>query len=166
MKPEDLTTGGLSLMGLSVTLTDFRNWLDIVLIVLSIINISIILIIKLRRYLKDGKLDKDEISDMMDDYKRIQNELNKLKNDGIDIALIKDNSTIGNASEKKVEKNENDVKNRAEEIKEKYGFDANAIVNMAEVTEYLYNKPYKGQVYIDDTLKAAIDAYYEQYGAK
>ena len=57
-------------------------------------------------------------------------------------------------------------KSALEEIKEKYGFDANAIVNMAEVTEYLYNKPYKGQIYIDDTLKAAIDAYYEQYGAK
>ena len=57
-------------------------------------------------------------------------------------------------------------KSALEEIKEKYGFDANPIVSMAEVTEYLYNKPYKGQVYIDDTLKAAIDAYYAQYGAK
>ena len=57
-------------------------------------------------------------------------------------------------------------KSALEEIKEKYGFDANSIVSMAEVTEYLYNKPYKGQVYIDDTLKAAIDAYYAQYGAK
>ena len=57
-------------------------------------------------------------------------------------------------------------KSALEEIKEKYGFDANAIVSMEEVTEYLYNKPYKGQVYIDDTLKAAIDAYYAQYGAK
>ena len=57
-------------------------------------------------------------------------------------------------------------KSALEEIKEKDGFDANAIVSMAEVTEYLYNKPYKGQVYIDDTLKAAIDAYYAQYGAK
>ena len=57
-------------------------------------------------------------------------------------------------------------KSALEEIKEKYGFDANAIVSMAEVTEYLYNKPYKGQVYIDDTLKTAIDAYYAQYGAK
>ena len=28
------------------------------------------------------------------------------------------------------------------------------------------NKEYKGKVIIDDTLKAAIDAYYEQYGAK
>ena len=52
------------------------------------------------------------------------------------------------------------------EIKEVYGFDANAIVTMAEVVEYLYNKEYKGKVYIDDTLKAAIDAYYETYGAK
>ena len=52
------------------------------------------------------------------------------------------------------------------EIKAKYGFDANAIVTMAEVVEYLYNKEYKGKVYIDDTLKAAIDAYYETYGAK
>ncbi|MCH5343047.1 MAG: orotate phosphoribosyltransferase [Acetatifactor sp.] len=52
-----------------------------------------------------------------------------------------------------------------QEIKEKYGFEANAIVTMAEVTEHLYNRPYKGQVYIDDTLKAAIDQYYETYGA-
>ena len=51
------------------------------------------------------------------------------------------------------------------EIKEKYGFDANAIVTMADVIEHLYNRPYKGQVYIDDNLKAAIDAYYEVYGA-
>ena len=37
---------------------------------------------------------------------------------------------------------------------------------MAEVTEYLYNKEYKGKIYIDDTLKAAIDKYYEVYGVK
>ena len=43
---------------------------------------------------------------------------------------------------------------------------ANAIVSMAEVTEHLYNKECNGKVVIDDTLKAAIDAYYEQYGAK
>ena len=57
-------------------------------------------------------------------------------------------------------------KSALDEIKEKYGFDANAIVTMEEVTEFLYNKPYNGEIYIDDTLKAAIDAYYEQYGAK
>lgn len=51
------------------------------------------------------------------------------------------------------------------EIKEKYGFEARAIVTMADVIEHLYNRPYKGQIYIDDSLKAAIDAYYQEYGA-
>ena len=41
-----------------------------------------------------------------------------------------------------------------------------AIVTMAEVVEHLYNKEYKGKVIIDDKFKAAIDAYYEQYGVK
>ena len=53
-----------------------------------------------------------------------------------------------------------------EEIKELYGFDTAAIVDMDEVVECLYNKECNGKVVIDDTLKAAIDAYYEQYGAK
>lgn len=51
-----------------------------------------------------------------------------------------------------------------EEIREKYGFETRAIVNMQEVVEYLYNRPYKGQVYIDDRIKVAIDKYYEAYG--
>ena len=51
------------------------------------------------------------------------------------------------------------------EIKEKYGFEARAIVTMADVIEHLYNRPYQGKIYIDDRLKAAIDTYYEQYGA-
>jgi orotate phosphoribosyltransferase len=52
-----------------------------------------------------------------------------------------------------------------QEIREKYGFPANAIVTMADVIEHLYNRPYNGKVLIDDTLKAAIDEYYKQYGA-
>lgn len=52
-----------------------------------------------------------------------------------------------------------------EEIREKYGFEARAIVTMGEVIEFLYNRPYNGQVYVDDTVKAAIDKYYETYGA-
>ena len=39
-------------------------------------------------------------------------------------------------------------------------------MTMADVVEYLYNRPYQGRVIIDDALKAAIDAYYEQYGVK
>ena len=52
------------------------------------------------------------------------------------------------------------------EIKRKYGFDAHAIVTMEEVVEHLYNREYKGKVIIDDAMKAAIDAYYEKYGAR
>ena len=57
-------------------------------------------------------------------------------------------------------------KSALEEIEETYGMKATAIVTMEEVVEHLYNKPYKGQIIIDDTIKAAIDAYYEQYGVK
>jgi orotate phosphoribosyltransferase len=57
-------------------------------------------------------------------------------------------------------------KNALEEIAQTYGMKTTAIVTMEEVVECLWNKPYKGQVIIDDELKAAIDAYYEQYGAR
>ena len=58
------------------------------------------------------------------------------------------------------------TKSALKEIEENYGLQTTAIVTMAEVVEHLYNKEYKGRVVIDDKLKAAIDAYYEQYGAK
>ncbi len=51
------------------------------------------------------------------------------------------------------------------EIEEVYGFKTTAVVTMEEVVEHLYNKPYNGTIVIDDKLKSAIDAYYEQYGA-
>ena len=51
-----------------------------------------------------------------------------------------------------------------DEIREKYGFETNAIVTMRDVIEYLYNRPYQGKIYIDDEIKAAIDKYYEEYG--
>ena len=41
-----------------------------------------------------------------------------------------------------------------------------SIVSMAEVVETLYNHEIDGKVVIDDELKTAIDAYYEQYGAR
>lgn len=58
------------------------------------------------------------------------------------------------------------VKTAQKEVQEKYGFPVASIVSMAEVTELLYNHEVQGEVVIDDTLKAALDAYYEQYGAK
>lgn len=53
-----------------------------------------------------------------------------------------------------------------DEIKDLYGFDTAAIVTMEEVVEHLYNRPCQGRIVIDDALKSAIDAYYEQYGVK
>lgn len=58
------------------------------------------------------------------------------------------------------------TKSALKEIEETYGIQTTAIVTMKEVVEHLYNRPYKGTVIIDDTLKHAIDAYYEQYGAE
>ena len=57
-------------------------------------------------------------------------------------------------------------KSALSEIQEKYGMETTAIVTMADVVEHLYNRPCQGRVVIDDTIKAAIDAYYEQYGAR
>ena len=57
-------------------------------------------------------------------------------------------------------------KSALDEIEEKYGLKTTAIVTMAEVVEHLYNRPYKGKIIIDDTLKASIDAYYDKYGVK
>ncbi|MCR4839579.1 MAG: orotate phosphoribosyltransferase [Eubacterium sp.] len=47
------------------------------------------------------------------------------------------------------------------EIKDLYGFETNAIVSMNEIIGYLVKKGV-----IDAELKARIDAYYEQYGAR
>ena len=57
-------------------------------------------------------------------------------------------------------------KSAHEEIQETYGFPANAIVTMEDVITYLYNRPCQGKIQIDDKMKAAIDAYYEEYGVK
>ncbi len=57
-------------------------------------------------------------------------------------------------------------KSALSEIEEKYHIATTAIVTMAEVVEHLHNRPYNGKIVIDDTLKSAIDSYYEQYGVK
>ena len=57
-------------------------------------------------------------------------------------------------------------KSALEEVRELYGFPTAAIVSMADVVEHLYNRECQGKIVIDYTLKATIDAYYGQYGAK
>ena len=132
------------------------------------------------RYCSDRKEEKDHGADKGSFLG------SKLK-DGDRVVMIEDVTTSGKSMEETVPKvrgaadveivglmvslNRMEVgkggeKSALDEIKELYGFDANAIVTMAEVTEHLHNRPYKGEVLIDDSLKAAIDAYYEQYGVK
>ncbi len=132
------------------------------------------------RYCSDRKEEKDHGADK-------GSFLGSKLQDGDRVIMIEDVTTSGKSMEETVPKVKGaaDVEivglmvslNRMEvglggkvgaldEIKERYGFDANAIVSMAEVVEHLYNKEYNGEVLIDDTLKAAIDAYYEQYGVK
>lgn len=57
-------------------------------------------------------------------------------------------------------------KSALSQIREEFGFKTCAIVTMAEVREYLYNKEINGKVIINDEINKRIDEYYAQYGAK
>ena len=132
------------------------------------------------RYCSDRKEEKDHGADKGSFLG------SKLK-DGDRVVMIEDVTTSGKSMEETVPKvkgaadveivglmvsldrmevGKGGVKCALDEVHDLYGFETNAIVTMREVIEHLYNKEYKGKVIIDDTLKAAIDAYYEQYGAK
>lgn len=131
------------------------------------------------RYCSDRKEEKDHGADKGSFLG------SKLK-DGDRVVMIEDVTTSGKSMEETVPKvkgaadveiiglmvslNRMEVglggqKSALDEIREKYGFDARAIVTMAEVVEHLHNKEYQGRVVIDDAMKASIDVYYEQYGA-
>ena len=132
------------------------------------------------RYCSDRKEEKDHGADK-------GSFLGSSLKDGDRVVMIEDVTTSGKSMEETVPKvkgaadvkivglmvsldrmevGKGGVKCALEEVKDLYGFETNAIVTMAEVVKYLYNKEINGEVIIDDTLKAAIDAYYEQYGAK
>ncbi len=108
-------------------------------------------------------------------------------NDGDKVVMIEDVTTSGKSIEEtfpilkgqanveikglivslnRMEKGLDTDKSALADIKDKYGIEARSIVNMEEVVECLYNKEVNGKILIDDTLKASIDAYYVQYGAK
>lgn len=55
-------------------------------------------------------------------------------------------------------------KGALEEIEDTYHFPARSIVTMEEVIQCLYNQEIQGRIVIDDSIKAAIDAYYQEYG--
>ncbi len=132
------------------------------------------------RYCSDRKEDKDHGADK-------GAFLGSKLQDGDRVVMIEDVTTSGKSMEETVPKvkgaadvtivglmvsldrmevGKGGEKKALDEVKDLYGFETNAIVTMAEVTEYLYNRECQGRVVIDDTIKAAIDEYYKQYGAK
>ena len=132
------------------------------------------------RYCSDRKEEKDHGADK-------GGFLGSALKDGDRVVMIEDVTTSGKSMEETVPKvkgaadveivglmvsldrmkvGKGGSKCALEEVKDLYGFETGAIVTMAEVVEYLYNRPCRGRIIIDDALKAAIDAYYEQYGAK
>ena len=132
------------------------------------------------RYCSDRKEAKDHGADK-------GNFLGAELQDGDRVIMIEDVTTSGKSMEETVPKvrgaadvtivglmvslnrmevGKGGVKCALDEVKELYGFETASIVDMNEVVECLHNKEVNGEVIIDDALKAAIDAYYEQYGAK
>ena len=132
------------------------------------------------RYCSDRKEAKDHGADK-------GNFLGSSLKDGDRVVMIEDVTTSGKSMEETVpkvrgaadveiiglmvslnrmEKGLGGVKSALDEIREKYGFEANAIVTMEDVVEHLYNRPCQGRVVIDDEIKAAIDAYYREYGVQ
>ena len=132
------------------------------------------------RYCSDRKEEKDHGADK-------GSFLGSSLKDGDRVVMIEDVTTSGKSMEETVPKVRGAANveivglmvslNRMEmglggkmsaldEIRETYGFPTNAIVTMEEVVEHLYNKECQGKIVINDEIKAAIDAYYEQYGCK
>ena len=131
------------------------------------------------RYCSDRKEAKDHGADK-------GNFLGSELKDGDRVIMIEDVTTSGKSMEETVPKVKGaanveivglmvslnrmergkGAKSALDEIKDLYGFPTAAIVSMADVVEHLYNKEIIGKVVIDDQIKAAIDAYYEQYGAQ
>ena len=132
------------------------------------------------RYCSDRKEEKDHGADK-------GSFLGSKLQDGDRVIMIEDVTTSGKSMEETVPKvkgaadvtivglmvslNRMEVgkggeKVALDEVKDLYGFETAAIVDMNDVVEALWNKEVNGEVVIDDTIKAAIDAYYEQYGVK
>lgn len=55
-------------------------------------------------------------------------------------------------------------KSAVQEIYENYGIKTYPIVTVREIIETLHNTPVEGKVYIDDAMKAKMEAYLTQYG--
>ena len=53
-----------------------------------------------------------------------------------------------------------------QELQEEYGIQVHPIVTIRQIMDTLYQKPVDGKVYIDDAMRARMEDYLAQYGAK
>ena len=74
--------------------------------------------------------------------------------DGDNVAIVEDVVTAGTAVRESIE------------LFQDYGIQVFPIVTVREVISFLHNNPIDGKVYIDDEMKAKMEAYLEEYGAK
>ena len=106
--------------------------------------------------------------------------------DGDNVAIVEDVVTAGTAVRESIElfKHVADVNIKAlfvsvdrmergtrdcstlDELRQDYGIQVFPIVTVREVISFLHNNPIDGKVYIDDEMKAKMEAYLEEYGAK
>lgn len=57
-------------------------------------------------------------------------------------------------------------KSALDELRDDYGIHVYPIVTVRQVIDYLYNRPIDGKIYIDDAMKAKMEAYLSVYGAE
>ena len=69
----DLIDGGLICTGLGISLVDIQNILSIIILVIDILWILLKFIIKIFRYIKDGKLTDEELQDLENEFNEIKN---------------------------------------------------------------------------------------------
>ena len=53
-----------------------------------------------------------------------------------------------------------------DELRQDFGIQVFPIVTVREVISFLHNNPVDGKIYIDDDLKAKMESYLAEYGAK
>ena len=74
--------------GLGISIIELQNLLGLILTAINLFILILSLILKLIKYIKnDGKLDKEEISDLLSDTKDIQKEIDSIEKEHKDGSL-------------------------------------------------------------------------------
>ena len=66
----------------------------------------------------------------------------------------------------RMERGQNSEQSAIQEIRDEFGFEVIAIVNLDEIVVYLHNKEISGEIILNDQIFESIKVYRAQYGAK